>query len=469
MSHRTLLSLLPRNENAVRIAEQTENSHLARKSSEHGILLDIGDYQSRQSHRKQIIATLGRIEDADIFVDLSFVAHKHCFFCINYEKSEIFIGDVSPEHSTIVYTEDRVKITPFPGRHFVISDQRRPSLVIGNLSSGCAIFDILWHPSPLKEIATWIKDRGDGSPLCGFLLSPERTTSPTTYKELETLGSGALGSVKKVDVNGRPMAVRIVKLPSEHDLKAMRREVGLMRRISHRHIVQLFSSEGWEHKLEIKIFMQLKSGGSLHSLMYGNGPQSPAEVPNYQDFLEVFLQQNLSALDHLATRDPPIIHRDLRPENILFDIKPNVKGPNKFIFCLANFSVACEEGETGRTEEFGGSMPFKAPEAEEREIKPTPKMDIWSLFLVMTWIVDVDFQKNAMDVGFLGERINQMHRGINLGLKEYWPMARIFPWNRASAAQMLARKFKGEGATPTLKAVGPIRDTDKYDDGDFFG
>lgn len=77
------------------------------------------------------------------------------------------------------------------------------------------------------------------------------------------------------------------------------------------------------------------------------------------------LAQVAEALDHLHQHDPPIVHGDLKPANIIRAANGQV--------CLVDFDVA-----TANTEATGGTPGFVAPEVAAGE-KPGPAADIYGL------------------------------------------------------------------------------------------
>ncbi|KAL8939734.1 MAG: hypothetical protein Q9211_002604 [Gyalolechia sp. 1 TL-2023] len=137
------------------------------------------------------------------------------------------------------------------------------------------------------------------------------------------LGAGQFAEVyKAVDVDsGKLMAVKKLKRPvrsSEQEQEgweksvyyALKREVETLANLSHPHIVDYITSQGWNGP-DVEIFMGLKEG-TLESLIESGSGLSVAE--------SVF-HQMLQALDYLSLND--IVHRDVNPENILYITRPD--------------------------------------------------------------------------------------------------------------------------------------------------
>jgi serine/threonine protein kinase len=89
--------------------------------------------------------------------------------------------------------------------------------------------------------------------------------------------------------------------------------------------------------------------------------------------------QMLRALDCIAWKG--IIHRDVRPENILYISQPD----GQYQFQLGDFGL-CNRAIDATTH--AGSDLYMAPEMF-RKAGQTSKLDVWSLFVTMLWTLDV--------------------------------------------------------------------------------
>lgn len=93
---------------------------------------------------------------------------------------------------------------------------------------------------------------------------------------------------------------------------------------------------------------------------------------------DAVFQQMLQALDCLAWKG--IVHRDVKPENILYISQPD----GKYQFQLGDFGL-CNRVIDAAT--LAGSPLFMAPEMFQ-EGGQTHKVDVWSLFVTMLWILN---------------------------------------------------------------------------------
>lgn len=160
--------------------------------------------------------------------------------------------------------------------------------------------------------------------------------------------------------------------------------------------------------------------------------------------------QMLQALDCLAVHG--VVHRDVKPENILYTSLPD----GQYQFQLGDFGL-CNHSLAAVTTV--GTPIYMAPEVYRRE-EQTHKMDIWSLFVTMAWILDVEGFRLKSDQFQSTRAIEQTVLAVAASstVNRIQEMARIDPARRASAAQMLVKCFKGEGLTTPQDQIPPIMD-----------
>ncbi|RSL84437.1 hypothetical protein CEP51_003937 [Fusarium floridanum] len=143
----------------------------------------------------------------------------------------------------------------------------------------------------------------------------------------------------------------------------------------------------------------------------------------------------LQALDCLDSHD--IIHRDVKPDNILYTPLPD----GKYLYQLADFGLANTVG-LARTE--AGSDMYMAPEIRRMTGQPqTTKMDIWSLFVTLAYAMDADgFREKLQGKDYL-ERLGVIREVANGMLRGLRDMAIEEPDDRATAGDMLETLFDG--------------------------
>lgn len=167
-------------------------------------------------------------------------------------------------------------------------------------------------------------------------------------------------------------------------------------------------------------------------------------------------EQMLGALDCLASHT--ILHRDVKPENILYTSLPN----DEYRFQLSDFGL-CKLGEDARS--YRGTRPYMAPEILDglgRE--QTPKVDVWSLFITFAWVYDAEGYRNKKKKN--NEQILKAARAALEDEKLIYVKAMGIedPKYRASAAQMLVKHFKARGLSTPRRLVPDYSEDRTMDD-----
>lgn len=138
------------------------------------------------------------------------------------------------------------------------------------------------------------------------------------YEVLSLLGRGGMATVYRARQlsMGREVAVKVIdpRLEDPDDLTArFERESRIVASLSHPHIIKVFDY-GEQNEL-LYLVMELLQGGSLAALI-GQGPLST-------DTTSRVLDQIASALDYAHNQD--VVHRDLKPQNVLLDSQNNIQ------------------------------------------------------------------------------------------------------------------------------------------------
>jgi len=171
------------------------------------------------------------------------------------------------------------------------------------------------------------------------------------FRILGPLGRGGMASVYKAFEPGLERSVAVKVLPAEylHDptfAERFRREAQVIARLEHPHIIPIYAY-GIDQGMPW-MSMRLLSGGSLSSRLKSGG-----RLP--QAWSLEMLRGVASALDYAHSAG--VIHRDIKPQNILIDEHEHVY--------LADFGIAkMVEGAPGLTQTgmITGTPQYMAPE-----------------------------------------------------------------------------------------------------------
>jgi len=135
------------------------------------------------------------------------------------------------------------------------------------------------------------------------------------YEILERLGSGGMGEVWKAEDAelGIPVAVKVlpaVLARSERSVDALRREAAISLRLTHPNICRIHSLHT-DGSLKFLV-MEYVEGKTLEALLEG----LPGRRMRWES-LRPIAEQIAAALDHAHSLQPPVLHRDVKPTNIM--------------------------------------------------------------------------------------------------------------------------------------------------------
>jgi serine/threonine protein kinase len=145
-------------------------------------------------------------------------------------------------------------------------------------------------------------------------------------------------------------------------IRSFEAEAQLVARLEHPHIVPLY--DYWREPDGAYLVMRYLRGGNLTDLLK-NGPMA-------LDRISYILDQVTMAL--LVAHRNKVVHRDIKPDNVLLDEEGNVY--------LTDFGIAKAVGYQTTDQNVSGSLRYMAPEQLASQ-PPTPAVDIYSLGLVI--------------------------------------------------------------------------------------
>uniref|UniRef100_A0A665TZD7 non-specific serine/threonine protein kinase n=1 Tax=Echeneis naucrates TaxID=173247 RepID=A0A665TZD7_ECHNA len=192
------------------------------------------------------------------------------------------------------------------------------------------------------------------------------------YEIERTIGKGNFAVVKLAthSITKAKVAIKIVDKTQldDENLKKIFREVQIMKLLKHPHIIRLY--QVMETERMIYLVTEYASGGEIFDHLVAHGRM--AEKDARKKFKQI-----VAAVHFCHCRS--IVHRDLKAENLLLDHNLNIK------IADFGFSNLFSRGQLLKT--WCGSPPYAAPELFEGKEYDGPKVDIWSLGVVLYVLV----------------------------------------------------------------------------------
>src|SRR5829696_2985394 len=198
-----------------------------------------------------------------------------------------------------------------------------------------------------------------------------KTVLDNRYDVVRPLGSGGMGEVflARDRVLGRDVALKVLRGMYAGDgeiAERFKREARSAASLSHPNIVQVYD-RGETEEGSSYIAMEYVPGGTLKERISKDGPLGAAEAAT----LGAKVAEALG-----AAHDRGMVHRDIKPQNVLLTDKGDAK--------VADFGIAraASSATISRTGSVMGTAGYMSP--EQALGKPaTPKSDLYSLGVVL--------------------------------------------------------------------------------------
>jgi len=205
--------------------------------------------------------------------------------------------------------------------------------------------------------------------ISGFAIG---STIRDTYTILEKLGEGAFSEVYLARHKFLGLqAIKVFKTNSANPTSDQFREAFLLSRIAHPNIIRIFEANRITDSESSRCYvtMEYASGGTLYSYLRANKPLSIEKA------LE-FGKEICSGLAAAHSQKPPIIHRDIKPQNIVV-----TTNETEIVLKLADFGLAKNIDPKLRMVSAAGTLLYMPPEGFHNY--ETPASDVYSAGIVL--------------------------------------------------------------------------------------
>ncbi len=211
-----------------------------------------------------------------------------------------------------------------------------------------------------------------------------------TYEVERFLGEGAFAEVYRVKHRflGR-QAMKLFKVPGMQisEIEEMMGEAIILSKIGHPNIVRVFDAnvievEGANHGY---FTMENVAGGSLEHFWHSYGLEF---VP--VDTSINIICQVCRGLCLAHDESPPMIHRDIKPQNILVGYDASGLRAR-----LSDFGLAKSVNPLTLLATGAGTLAFKPPEVFSMDRGDSPAADMWALGVTLYWLLTDEMPYNV--------------------------------------------------------------------------
>lgn len=256
------------------------------------------------------------------------------------------------------------------------------------------------------------------------------------YSIVESVGSGSFGVVFQAILVEKNEVVAIKKV--FQDKKYKNRELHILKQLDHPNVIKLkeyFYSQSGDDNLEVNnstedVYLNVVMEYIPHTLsrVIRNHFKSKQELPAFQ--VKLYSYQLLRSIGYIHSKG--ICHRDIKPQNILVDVK-------KHIVKLCDFGSAKKLVPSETNVAYICSRYYRAPELIFNAVNYTNSVDVWSIACVIVELVlgEPVFQGNSsVDqlveiIKMCGTPSKKDIKAMNQDYKEYkFPLIKCFTWKK---------------------------------------
>ena len=269
----------------------------------------------------------------------------------------------------------------------------------------------------------------------------EMEIDPSEVIIKDLLAEGFFGKVFRGEMHGLDVAIKKLKTdslktadPTEAAelIAELRAEVDVLTHLRHPNVV-LIMGASTKNPANLFIVTEFLDRGCLYNVIHN---------PKLSDDQTLkMIEQVVLAINFLHGRTPKIIHRDIKPLNILVDSAHNIR--------VGDFGISCRDREKESRDQTQGTFAYMAPEVVTGQASASSASDVFSFGVVLyEWFFirdrpGIDFQT---DDDYCYENIHDyVHSGREPKIPTWW-----HPLVRETIRQCLSADAAGRPAMSTI-------------------
>lgn len=267
-----------------------------------------------------------------------------------------------------------------------------------------------------------------------------------TYSMEGELGSGASGTVclARNRHTQQLVAIKIMKLERQPNRDLIISEIDVMKAIHHENIVNYLECYLLREENQLWVVMEYLDGGPLTDVV----TETVMSVP----VIAAVVKECVKALAFLHENN--IIHRDIKSDNVLLGKQGQVK--------LTDFGFCAQLGNRqSKRQTMVGTPYWMAPEVVDKAVHYGPKIDIWSLGIMIIEMLDGKppyMDEPPLKAIYLIQTKGKPKSETKITdplLADFLDKCLVVdPQRRASASELLQHRFLER--TGSLSALGPL-------------
>ena len=187
-------------------------------------------------------------------------------------------------------------------------------------------------------------------------------------------GDDSFAQVKRPDETALKVAIKIYRPKNALDIEGVQRfrdEFTIVYNCHHSNLIQPTHYSIWQ-EIPYLVLPYCSNGSS--ELLIGQ-LTAAADIWKY-------VEDVASGLAYLHANNPPIIHQDIKPGNVLIDDNGN--------YSITDFGISAKSGnsrDTEEEEERSGTLAYMAPERYHEGAEPSTEGDIWAFGATLCEII----------------------------------------------------------------------------------
>lgn len=277
------------------------------------------------------------------------------------------------------------------------------------------------------------------------------TTAKDTYTLMTVLHHRATGETWLAESQGTKQRciikeLRIERVESWKNIELFEREATVLQKLDHPHIPSYIDYHCDEEQHATYLIISYVPGRTMEEYILNQIPLS------IDDFVEL-LQQGLDVLSYLHSLKPPVIHRDINPQNLFIRDDKEGRGIQLYLIDFGSVKYSLNPDEVSLTviSDFG----YIAPEQSSGHI--TPGSDMYGL--AMSFLALADHRTPAQFHGEFSHRIDQqMFENLPHATAAILEaMSRVKLEERLCDADQAIDILEGKLPLKTIKPMKPIR------------